>query len=119
METTNRRQKTPFGEYLVEQIREAGMSQEEFYNEIGIKKPYFYDLLTASPPPSDLQNRMLSVLDTKTGTNTERRNKFYDLAAESRGEIPADIASLITEHPDKLNEIRKMLATLCNTNTRR
>mgnify|MGYP002514270819 CR=1 FL=1 len=48
----SRRQKTAFGKYLVEQIREADMSQEEFYNKVGIRKPYFYDLLTSSPPPS-------------------------------------------------------------------
>ena len=63
----SRRQKTDFGNYLVEQIKIAGMSQEEFYNAVKIKKPYFYDLLTASPPPIDLQNRMLAVLDEKTG----------------------------------------------------
>ena len=108
----SRRQKTTFGAYLVEQIREAGMSQEEFYNAVGIRKPYFYDLLTASPPPSDLQNRMLSVLDAKTGVNDERRNRFYNLAAEGRGEIPADIAKLITDNPEKLNDIRKELTKL-------
>lgn len=108
----SRRQKTAFGEYLVEQIREAGMSQEEFYNAVGIRKPYFYDLLTASPPPSDLQNRMLSVLDTKTGANNERRNKFYDLAAEGRGEIPADIAKLITDNPERIDSIRQELTKL-------
>ena len=31
----NRRQKTEFGIFLVEQIRLAGMSQEEFYNGYG------------------------------------------------------------------------------------
>lgn len=108
----SRRQKTAFGEYLVEQIREADMSQEEFYNAVGIRKPYFYDLLTASPPPSDLQNRMLSVLDTKTGANNERRNKFYDLAAEGRGEIPADIAKLITDNPERIDSIRHELTKL-------
>lgn len=108
----SRRQKTAFGEYLVEQIREADMSQEEFYNEVGIRKPYFYDLLTSSPPPSDLQNKMLSVLDAKTGANSERRNKFYDLAAEGRGEIPADIVKLIADNPEKLNEIRQELTKL-------
>ena len=47
----NRRTKTAFGEFLVGEIKQAGISQEEFYTAVGIKKPYFYDLLTASPPP--------------------------------------------------------------------
>ena len=108
----NKRQKTAFGEYLVEQIKEAKMSQEEFYNAVEIKKPYFYDLLTSSPPPVDLQNRMLDVLDKKTGANNVRRNKFYDLAAAGRNEIPADIAKLIAEHPADIDKIRSALATM-------
>lgn len=108
----NRRQKTAFGEFLVEQIKEAEMSQEEFYTAVKIKKPYFYDLLTATPPPVDLQNRMLKVLDDKTGANESRRGKFYDLAAAGRNEIPADIATMITKHSNELDKIRTMLAKL-------
>ena len=107
-----KRQKSAFGEFLVEQIKVAGMSQEEFYNSVGIKKPYFYDLLTASPPPIDLQNRMLSVLDNETGEDIERRHRLYDLAAAGRDEIPADIAKLIADHPEKLALIREKLTTL-------
>ena len=55
----NKRKKSVFGEYLVTEIKAAGMSQEEFYTAVGIAKPYFYDILTASPPPIDLQNRMV------------------------------------------------------------
>lgn len=110
-----KRQKSAFGEFLVEQIKASGMSQEEFYNAVGIKKPYFYDLLTASPPPIDLQNRMLSVLDNKTGEDIERRRKLYDLAAAGRDEIPADIAKLIADHPAKLAIIRETLVTLLAT----
>ncbi|WP_077533472.1 hypothetical protein [Massiliimalia massiliensis] len=107
-----RRTKTDFGEFLVAEIRQAGMSQEEFYNAVGIKKPYFYNLLTASPPPIDLQNRMLDVLDRVTGADKERKRKFYDLAAAGRNEIPADIAKLITGHPLELDKIRDTLTTL-------
>ena len=107
-----KRQKSAFGEFLVEQIKAAKMSQEEFYNAVGSKKPYFYDLLTASPPPTDLQDRMLSVLDEKTGEDIERRHKFYDLAAAGRDEVPADIVKLIAEHPEMLDIIREKLIAL-------
>ena len=107
-----KRQKSAFGEFLVEQIKASGMSQEEFYNAVGIKKPYFYNLLTSSPPPIDLQNRMLKVFDDKTGANEERRRKLYDLAAAGRNEIPADIAGLISGHPKDLDKIRTTLMTL-------
>ncbi len=108
----NRRTKTAFGEFLVSEIRKAEISQEEFYTAVGIKKPYFYDLLTASPPPIELQNRMLDALESKTGTDNERRIKLYDLAAQGRGEIPADISALIKEHPDDLDRIRTALTAL-------
>ena len=107
-----KRKKTAFGDYLVEQIKNASMSQEEFYTAVGIKKPYFYDLLTATPPPIELQNRMLAVLDDKTGVDAERRSKFYDLAAAGRNEIPADIAKLISDHPTELTKIRVALCQM-------
>jgi len=111
----NKREKSAFGEYLVEQIKLAGMSQEEFYTAVEIKKPYFYDILRTSPPPIDVQNRMLKVLDDKTGANEERRVRFYDLAAAGRKEIPADIANLIAGHPDEIDKIRTTLRTLFAT----
>lgn len=107
-----RRAKTAFGKFLVDEIRQGGMSQEEFYNTVGIKKPYFYNLLTATPPPIELQDRMLAVLDTATGADTDRRNKFYDLAARGRNEIPADITKLIASHPTEIDKIRKTLNAL-------
>lgn len=107
-----KRQKTAFGDYLVEQIKKANMSQEQFYNAVGIKKPYFYDLLTATPPPISLQNKMLAVLDEQTGIDVERRHLFYDLAAAGRNEIPADITKLISEHPSEMGKIR---VALCQT----
>ena len=55
----NHRQKTAFGAYLVGEIKKAEMSQEEFYTAVGIKKPYFYDLLTATPPPTVLQDKCI------------------------------------------------------------
>ena len=107
-----RRQKTAFGAYLVEEIKKAEMSQEEFYTSVGIKKPYFYDLLTATPPPTALQDKIATVLDQKTGTDDIRRKRLYDLAAEGRNEIPADIVKLIKDNQTKLEMIRKTLNEL-------
>ena len=107
-----RREKTAFGEFLVDEIRQTGMSQEEFYHAVGIKKPYFYDLLTATPPPTELKARMLAVLDSATGKDNARRHKFYDLAAQGRYEIPADIARLIADLPLELDNIREILTKM-------
>ena len=107
-EIVSKRQKTEFGEYLVAQIKLAKMSQEKFYTDAEITKPYFYDILTGSPPPSEVQNKMLSVLEKQTGIDKERRNTFFNLAAKGRNEIPADIEELIKAHPDNWDLIRKL-----------
>lgn len=107
-----KRQKTAFGEYLVSEIKLVHMSQEEFYKSVGIKKPYFYDILTAAPPPLDLQNRMLEVLEEKTDIDPYRRSKFYDLAAQGRSEIPVDIGELIKSNPEKWDNVRTVLNQL-------
>lgn len=42
-----------FGEYLRQLIRDSGITQHKFYTELGIRKPYFYDILAGrtNPPP--------------------------------------------------------------------
>lgn len=102
----NKREKTAFGNYLVQLIKQAGMSQEEFYSELGIAKAYFYDMLTKSPPPIEMQHKILSIVNQKLGFDSERNSHFYDLAAAERNEIPADVAKLILNNPDRIPEIR-------------
>lgn len=104
-----KRQKTAFGQYLVDQIKAAGMSQELFYTKVGITKPYFYDLLN-SAPPADVQRKMVAVLDEQTSPNAERQRKLFDLAAQEREEIPADIEALIKADVKKWDKIRSALS---------
>ena len=107
-----RREKSEFGTYLVQAIKDANMVQEEFYTAVGIKKPYFYDILTGRPPPQSTLEKMLEVLEKKLPPDKSRRNTFFNLAAKCRQEIPADIVDLIKDHPDKWNEIRRKLNEL-------
>ena len=109
MSRLQKRQKTAFGEFLVQEIKSAGMSQESFYNAVGIAKPTFYGLITAAPPPPELQYRILSVLEEKSGKDPVRRNKLLDLAAQDRNEIPADIDALIKADPKQWDQIRAAL----------
>lgn len=115
MAKLQKRQKTAFGEFLVQEIKSAGMSQEAFYNAVGIAKPTFYGLITAAPPPPELQYRMLSVLEEKTGENPIRRNKLLDLAAQGRNEIPADIGAKIKASVDDWDYIRDVLQKIITT----
>lgn len=100
-----------FGCFLKKMIKQCNMTQTAFYLEVGITKPYYYDIVSGkvNPPPPEIQYRMLEVLD---GISSEQRNNFLNLAAKGRGEIPADIAKLIADHPQNLEEIRITLMQL-------
>ena len=102
--------KKAFGNFLREMIKQTGISQSEFYSAVDITKPYFYDILSGkvNPPPPDVQYRMLKNLRL----DEQQRNEFLNLAAEGRGEVPADIARLIADHPLELDKIRSTLTTL-------
>lgn len=102
--------KKAFGNFLREMIKQTGISQSEFYSAVDITKPYFYDILSGkvNPPPPDIQYKMLDHLEV----NEQQRNEFLNLAAEGRGEVPADIARLIADHPLELDKIRLTLTTL-------
>jgi hypothetical protein len=91
-------------------IKQTGISQSAFYSAVEITKPYFYDILSGkvNPPPPDIQYKMLDHLEV----NEQQRNEFLNLAAEGRGEVPADIARLIADHPLELDKIRSTLTTL-------
>ncbi len=104
------RDKQAFGNFLREMIRLTGISQSAFYLAVEITKPYFYDILSgkANPPPPDIQYRMLAQLKC----SEKQRHEFLNLAAAGRGEIPADIAKLISEHRAELETIRATLTAL-------
>lgn len=56
-----------FCNLLAQMIKEANLSNVEFYTTIGIKKPYFYDILggKVNPPPPNRQFAMLQLLKPK------------------------------------------------------
>lgn len=56
-----------FCNLLAQMIKEANLSNAKFYTALGIKKPYFYDILSGkvNPPPPDRQIAMLRLLKPK------------------------------------------------------
>lgn len=96
-----------FGEYLRPLIKDSGITQHKFYTELGIRKPYFYDILAGrtNPPPYPLQLKAMEILQA----SNETRERFFDLAAKGRNELPADIARYIDENPDALKSIREKM----------
>lgn len=82
-----------FCNLLAQMIKEANLSNVKFYTTLGIKKPYFYDILSGkvNPPPPARQFAMLKLLNP----TEEQRELFFDLAAQERNEVPADIAEAL------------------------
>ena len=80
-----------FCNLLAQMIKEANLSNVKFYTALGIKKPYFYDILSGkvNPPPPDRQIAMLRLLNPKPEQN----------------EVPADIAKTL-ENKDLCRELR-------------
>ena len=105
-----------FGDFLKEMIKKEGITQQAFYTAAGIGKPYFYDILSGKicPPPFDVQERMAKALKKMT---VKERNTLYDIAAKGRGEIPGDIAKMISDNPSDIDNIRKILDALLVSRT--
>ena len=107
-----RHEKSEFGAYLVDAIREAGMYQTDFITAVGIARPYFYNILTGSPPPRDTLEKMYGVLEKKLPPDDTRHHMFMNLAAKCRGEIPSDIEEMIRLHPEQWDDIRVALTQM-------
>lgn len=96
-----------FGNYLRELIKKKGMTQSNFYTQLQIKKPYFYDILSgkSNPPPYDKQIKASEILCL---TENEKL-KFFDVAARERAELPADILKATKDKPLLIKSIRNLL----------
>jgi len=92
-----------FCNLLAQMIKEANLSNVKFYTALGIKKPYFYDILSGkvNPPPPERQIAMLQLLRPKP----EQIALFFDLAAQERNEVPADIAQKL-KNKDLCKQLR-------------
>ena len=99
-----------FGEYLKHLIKTAGMTHVSFYTELDIGKPYFYDVLSGrlNAFPPHLQFKAMEILKADKQT----RSRFFDMSADLRGEMPADIKVIIDKDPTLINEIRLLLHKL-------
>lgn len=103
--------KTNFGEFLVEKISTANLTQEAFCKKLKIARPYFYDMLKGRPPGYEKQKKMLEGLNI---TDNSARVKFYDLAAAERKEIPFDVFEYLSEE----NNLKKIREDIYKKNTK-
>lgn len=88
----------------------AGFGFNEFWKEAGITNVYLSGLEngTKMPPPPERQYQFIKILEKKKHLSLEEKNRFYDLAAKERRELPADIVKYC-EQQESLMEIRKLI----------
>ena len=96
--------KSPYGRLLVELIKKSNMSQSDFYQKVGIKKPYFYDIISGkcNPPPPDLQIKIINTLNI---TYSEKE-ELLDCASILRNEIPSYILTYLLNNEDEYKYLR-------------
>ncbi len=94
-----------FCDLLCDMIKSAEMTHIDFYTKLGIKKPYFYDILkgNTNPPPPEKQFKMIEILKPN---NKDEIICFFELAAKERKEVPADIAVYLKDKSIR-SELRK------------
>jgi transcriptional regulator with XRE-family HTH domain len=94
-----------FGEALCELIKEANLSQADFYRGIGITKSYFYDIVSGKtkPPPGELQIKVIEFLNL----SSRDRTLLFELASKERQETPVDIAWYLRKNDEAKSVIRE------------
>ncbi|MBQ9044646.1 MAG: helix-turn-helix domain-containing protein [Oscillospiraceae bacterium] len=98
-------EKEAFGALLRRLIKDAGITQSEFYERAEITKPYFYDILRGNPPPPYLQKLFMEILKAPH----QDVLTFYDLAAHIREELPADVQLAVKEHTSLIPQFRALI----------
>lgn len=98
------KQKSEYGELLTKLISDKKMTQADFYDKLGIKKPYFYDIVggKANPPPPEIQIKIIQIIEP----NENDRKKLFEIAAKIRREIPADILIYLKNNKDAIENVR-------------
>lgn len=96
-----------FKTFLNNEFNKKNISQNKFAQKLGISSFYLGQLLKGekSPPDRELQIRILNELDL----SKQKKNKYYDLVAKEKNDIPTDIYKYILNNPDKWDEIREVI----------
>lgn len=92
-----------FCEILVELIDKRKMTKVQFYTQLGITKPYFYDIITGkvNPPPYERQIEIVKILKP----TKEQMILLFNAAAIERNEVPVDVVQQL-KNVDVITKLR-------------
>lgn len=67
--------KSEYGAILTRIIKEREITQQDFYNQLGIRKLYFYDIISGkvNPPPPETQLKIFKILQP----NEEDKKSYW------------------------------------------
>lgn len=96
--------KSEYGAILTRLIKERKITQQDFYSQLGIRKPYFYDIVSGktNPPPPETQLKILRILNPKE----EDKKRLLEVASQERNEMPADILLYLKNNMNSIEDIR-------------
>lgn len=96
--------KSEYGAILTRLIKERKITQQDFYSQLGIRKPYFYDIVSGktNPPPPETQLKILRILNPKE----EDKKRLLEVASQERNEMPADIVLYLKNNMNSIEDIR-------------
>lgn len=95
-----------YSELLMTFKNQKNISNNALAKMLGISSVYLGEILNGKkkPPQSEIQMKIMTVL----GLDSYKRSLLFDLAAQERNEIPADIYFLIRKNPEAVCQIREM-----------
>ena len=85
-----------FGAFIAAKRRQAGLSQREAAKHLGITAAYLCDIENGKRSAFDMGR--LHRFALMTGMGEDEKNRLYDLAGESRGEISPDISAYLSDN---------------------
>ena len=87
-----------FGQFLKEKRLALYLSLREFARRVGMQPSNYCNVEAGvlPPPPAETLDKLARALGLKPGTAAYET--FHDLAAEGRGEIPADVERIVKEN---------------------
>jgi transcriptional regulator with XRE-family HTH domain len=87
-----------FGQFLKEKRLALDLSLREFARQVGTQPSNYCNVEAGvlQPPPAETLEKLARALGVKKGTPDYER--FHDLAARGRDEIPADVEQIVKEN---------------------
>lgn len=84
-----------YGEYLKELLDGSSLSKTKLCATIGVSRPYLYAVFSGATPPP-VPSKQLAIANLLPATN-EQKSILFDLAANERNEMPADILACVKD----------------------